>query len=282
VKQTLMPTLFVFSTLFLVSCAHHTPTNPLQAAWRVEDKGAVTTGMPNFVLSPEVFEVARVQPPDTRAPASDAAMAQELEEKAKRPSLRRLYFRTLYQQFRELKTVTKSPLQMNSCPQFHHDKLMMDDERSEARPTWAPADRPDMAELAYYPEWLLPERAGKHAKPIWQKGAKGVKLMTNALRVHTKKLHRELGRLCDEGSTDAYFRLENMVTYFSGHPQMREQKGLPAFLKIPVFSTMFLLKTASISSEHFNEHDHNLIDEVQGLHFERYIVELRKRRTSHE
>jgi len=54
--------------------------------------------------------------------------------------------------------------------------------------------------------------------------------------------------------------------------------GLESFLKIPVFSTMLLLRSTQAGGEKLNVHDRSLIGEVHGDQFERYIFELRKRR----
>jgi hypothetical protein len=67
---------------FMVGCATHKPVSHLPAKWRVDDK-AVTTGMPNYPLAPEVFARVQKQTPG-RAPASsdqELAAAIEADEK---------------------------------------------------------------------------------------------------------------------------------------------------------------------------------------------------------
>lgn len=281
-KHLSYTSIFALSSLLLVSCAHQSAPKEKLAGWRVEEKGQVTTGMPNYVLSAEAFAAATVEEAK-RGLANDEQMAQELEESDLRPSLRRVYFRVLYQQFRDLKAVSADSAQLTTCPQFHHDKLMIDEAPVVSTTLFgAQLARPTEAELAYYPEWLLPAQAGAQSATIWSRGGDSKKLMTKALSVHTKKIHKELRVLCEEGSSDAYFRLENMVTYFAGRPELQAQKGLAAFLKIPAFSTMLLLRSASqADASPLSAHDQKLIEEVKGAHFERYIGEVRKRRFQH-
>lgn len=272
--------IIALSSLILASCAHKAEDIKVSHyGWRVEDKGVVSTGMPNYVLSPEAFTAATTAQAN-RKPASDEQMAFELEAEDKKPSLRRLYFRALYQQFSLLKNTSHSKRQLNSCPQFHHDKLIVDESMNQSSASFGMSmARPGQEELAYYPEWMLPSQTGKKAAPIWSRKGNSNKLMTSALKVHVAKIHQELKVLCEEGATDAYFRLENMVTYFAGRPKLKEKEGLTAFLKIPVFSTMLLLRsTQEGATETFTEQDRDLIEKVRGEHFERYIVELRKKR----
>lgn len=271
--------LIVLSSLALVSCAHRAqkPTKA-EYGWRVENRGVVSTGMPNYALSTEAYTAAKVVVPElTRKPASDEALAQELEAHDKKPSLRRLYFRALYQQFKDLKSSVATKSSIKSCPQFHHDKILVD-ETAKAL-TFGPSfARPSAQELAFYPEWMLPSKSNKTAAPVWARKGNSQKLLGQALRVHTNKVQRELRALCEDGATDAYFRLENMVTYFSGHPDKQEKMGLESFLKIPAFSTMLLLRSTAQGPGTLSPHDQSLLEEVKAPQFQRYINELRKRR----
>lgn len=258
-------------------CAHR--AEPLQknhAGWRVSDK-KVTTGMPNYYLSPEVFvESSKLAKENGRDPASDEALAKELEAQEKKPSLRRLYFRVVYQQYKEL-----SSNALNVCPQYHHDRLTMDEAAAKAGVFFGPElARPKGEHLAYYPEWALPVRKNGKSVPVWRVKGAAKKLLARAVQTHQRKLRRELKTLCEEGTSDAYFRLENLATYFAGQASFQNQEGFRALLKIPAFSTMLLLKTAQNGAmPSFNEHDHRLLEEVHGLQLERYIVELRKKRS---
>jgi hypothetical protein len=264
-------------SLALVGCAHH--TNPeakrLPAEWRVGE-GRLTTGMPNYPLSPEVF--ARTQ--QKRGPASvalsDKELAESIEQDEKKPSLRRLYFRALYQQWVELNHVSKNTEVLKSCPQYHHDKVVLDETR--AKPAlFVTGTKPEAGHLAYYPEWALQVKSGGSMKPVWQ--TQGKKHMQKALQRHAGKLKRELAVMCEEGASDAYFRLENMVTYMVQKPEFQGQEGLQALLKIPVFSTMLLMKSLQGEREaSFGAHDVALLNEVKGFQLQSYIVELKKQR----
>ena len=281
-KQPKLAPLFLLSSLLLAACAHEKKVNdPLRAAWRVEDHGPLTTGMPNFVLSPDAYTAATATKSPERAIASGEDMIKELESSDKKPSLRRLYFRTLYQQFKTFNAAGVNKLTLKSCPSFHNDRLLIDeDSTAPVALSMAPA-RPEMTELAYYPEWLLPVRKAAHAPSVWSNKSTGPALMKKGLSVHHAKIHRELKTLCETGESDAYFRLENMVTYFGGKPELQERNGLRAMLKIPAFSTMLLLKAVQAGpNADFSVHDRRLLEEVHGMQFEQYVRELRKHRFS--
>ena len=270
--------LLLMTSLVLSACAHRTNKSATEYGWRVEGKGGVTTNMPNYVLSPEAYTAAANTAAPVRAPASDKDISHELNEAEKKPSLRRLYFRSLYQQYRDLHQAGSITKTLNSCPSFHHDKLLVDENTASVGNFAMNMSRPAVNELAYYPEWMLPHKKTAKASPIWKRKGDGNKLIGLALKVHAGKVRRELRSMCEEGSSDAYFRLENMVTYFAGRPEKQAKMGLESFLKIPVFSTMLLLRSTQVGSNQFNTHDRDLIGEVHGGQFERYIFELRKRR----
>jgi hypothetical protein len=248
----------LFALILAVGCAHQAKQDPLVGTWRVDEK-SVTTGMPNYVLSPELYSAAAHQSRAVeRAPASDEALAQEMEQAEKKPSLRRLYFRALYQQWRAL----SARASMGVCPQYHHDKLLVEEQALRHGSMVLTSQRPSVEKLALYPEWSL------HGKP-----QQGIKL-------HEKQLKRELLTLCEEGVTDSYFRLENMVTYFAGAGKLERPEGFQALLKIPVFSTMLLV--GAIQENQVNPlttYDRELLDEVRGLQLQHYIVELKKKRS---
>lgn len=262
-------------SVFMVSCATHTPVSQLPAKWRVDDK-AVTTGMPNYPLAPEVFARVQKQTPG-RAPAStDQELAQSIEADEKKPSLRRLYFRSLYQSWQEVAQMSDRSTELRSCPQFHHDKVVMD-EMSRPRLPFSYGARPSAEHLPYYPEWALQVKTAAGVSPVWQVGQK--KMIKRAMASHEFKLRRELKSLCEEGASDSYFRLENMVTYFSNKEGLQTDKGMTALLKIPVFSTMLLVKSVQgTPNVSFSSHDQELLAAVKGFHLQNYIVELKKER----
>ena len=91
--------LFSILSLSLVSCSHHI-------------KLAETS--PNYPFSSEL--VREAQQNFARYPASENS-----DESSK--STRRVYFSALYYQYLTLGNHLDEVAQLNSCPQFHHDKL---------------------------------------------------------------------------------------------------------------------------------------------------------------
>lgn len=267
----------VLALVTLVGCASHPSAPPaLPTAWHVDKTPQLSSGMPNYALAPEVFARVKTQatPTATRAPASAETMLAELDQ---RPSLRRLYFRALYQQWQQVSQLSTRSRELKSCPQYHHDKLTVDE--AQRGPFLASfGARPEAQLLAYYPEWALPvKRAGK-VTTVWNTGE--ARLLPKAMAAHEGKLRRELNELCESGTSDGYFRLENLATYLRGHAKQHPEAGLAALLKIPVFSTMLLVKSVEGSFEaQFSGHDLALLKEVDGHQLQHYIVELRRART---
>jgi hypothetical protein len=271
-KKILIP---LTLSILVVGCATQKSVSNLPAKWRVDENG-VTTGMPNYPLAPEIFARVQKQTP-TRAPAStDKELAAAIEADDKKPSLRRLYFRSLYQSWREVAQMSDRSTDLRSCPQFHHDKVVLD-EKSEPRMPFSFGAKPSAEHLPFYPEWALQVKTEQGTAPVWQLGQK--KMIKRAMASHEFKLRRELKSLCEEGASDSYFRLENMVTYFSNKEGLQTDKGMTALLKIPVFSTMLLVKSVQGSpSVNFSSHDQELLTAVKGFQLQNYIVELKKER----
>lgn len=264
--------LLIILSFAAISCASQREVAKLPGEWKVDNK-KVTTGMPNYPLSEKVFQRSIAQ---GRKPASltDQELAQELEKE--KPSLRRLYFKALYQQWRVLSKFSQKSTELNSCPQFHHDKVVMDEKQQDLSLVVA-GPKPSADQLPFYPEWALKVKSKERFVPVWH--TNGGKNLTSALAHHATKIRRELSVMCEDGASDAYFRLENMVTYVVKKPEFQSKNGLQALLKIPVFSTMLLLKSLEgAPAARFAAVEQELLNEVQGFQLQQYIVELRKER----
>ncbi len=274
-----MQTKIMFSlalTLSFVGCAHKT-TPILPGEWKVGE-GKLSTGMPNYPLSAEAFASAQKKEA-LRAPAtamSDEALAQELEKNEQKPSLRRLYFRALYQQWREISQMSGADNELRSCPQYHHDQVVINEVQLGVKPHLV-GSKPSANHLPFYPEWALNVRTEAGMVPVWKVGKQ--RQATEATKSHAQKLRRELKTLCEEGTSDSYFRLENIVTYATAKAEYQQAEGMRALLKIPVFSTMLLMKSIQGHSQaQFNSYDQELLNEVQAFQLQNYIVELKSRR----
>jgi hypothetical protein len=250
----------LLTLLLISSCAHQ--TSPKLILGEVIDEKGVSTGMPNFVLQKDLIEKAQ----STRAPASvmsDEELTQSLEKK---PSLRRLYFRVVYKQWRELQALTGSARELKYCPQFHHDRVVLDESHSPQPSHYVLAAKPKSEELAFYPEWLLPDQS---QIPVWHSSN-----VSAGFKLHTHKIFQELSEICESGASDSYYRLENMVTY-----RLKGKEYMKALLKIPSFSTMLLLTTLQSAPQRtLNRQDLDLLEEVNGFQLQNYIVELRNQR----
>ncbi len=205
-----------------------------------------------------------------RAPASVQTEAEEIESlmnettKNEEKGLRRVYFSLLYQQYHQLSYLMAKPTDLKFCPQFHHDKTVMDSYLKTA-PYKGELFKSMETYSTYFPETNISHNKEAQALLSSVKG--------------------ELYELCDEGVTDDYYKLENVATYYSGKESFhRDPKAMESLLKMPVFAHLYYLKTVeapfTVADTHFNEYEQELLDRTGAKWVHHYVVEVRKKRLS--
>lgn len=206
----------------------------------------------------------------TRGPASVQSEEAEIEhlmkedKKQEGRALRRVYFSLLYQQYHHLSYLMTKTTDLKFCPQFHHDKTSMDEQIRKS--SYKGELFKSMETYAVY----FPETNLSHNK-------EALDLLDN--------LKGELVELCDDGVTDDYYKLENVVTYFSTKESFhRSPEAMESLLKMPVFAHLYYLKTVeapfSVADTHFNDLEQELLDRTGAKWVHQYVVEVRKKRLS--
>lgn len=229
----------LFSVLLFVGCSH------------------VTTA-PRVVLelpfAPELVQEMQAQV--ARVPAS--LEVSEVEGK----SPRRVYFTALYHQYLTLSNHLNETPDLQSCPQFHHDKIETDASRIPEFSVFK-SFKGSPSEIGFFPEVAFTKRF--------------------SLKDHHQTIRSEIDVLCEEGLSDNFYKFDNLVTHyavkksFHSHPD-----AMKSVLKIPVFANYYLLKMLqgphAIGVTHPEEQ--KIISLTQTHWFEMYVVEAHRQRSN--
>ncbi len=233
----------------------------------------VDSGHPTFTVDKELVTKAQdfhFKKSSSRAPASVLTEEQEMESlmdeatKTEGRGLRRVYFSLLYQQYNQFSYLMNKSIDLKFCPQFHHDKTAMD-EKLKRSFYKRELSKSMQTHAVYFPETNL-----SHKK-------EAVELLAG--------VKKELTELCDEGVTDDYYKLENVVTYFSTKESFhRSPESMGSLLKMPVFAHLYYLKTVeapfTVADTQFNDLEKELLDRTGAKWVHQYVVEVRKKRLS--
>jgi hypothetical protein len=199
--------------------------------------------------------VEKVQKLAVRAPASELNVNEE-------KSPRRTYFVTLYHQYLTFSRYLGKENEINSCPQFHHDKLETE-AISVPRVSFYKNASVENSGRAYFPEVVF---RGKFS-----------------LEDYRADLSRELATLCEEGVSDNFYKFDNLITHYADKASFhKNSRAMASVLKIPVFANFYLLKMMETEkSESFSYPEEKRFIELTKTHwFPEYIREAGKRRHS--
>lgn len=185
-----------------------------------------------------------------RGPASQTTSFKKL------PSNKRLYFITLYGQYRHLSSFvhTEQAPDIKHCPSFHTSLVNYKEGLPPIQNKELSVEKrysaltPD--QLASYPELSLPMSLTEETPRLYEvlkdkKGKTSTFYVTQALKVHLTKTYKELEELCESGSSDNYYNYENLTTHIQrqGSDFGPTKKSLQSLLKTTVFSNMTLIKS---------------------------------------
>lgn len=233
-----MKSIALCSVLLLAGCSHVVPK-------------FVAMELP---FAPELVE--EMQKRAGRAPAS--LELSELEGK----SPRRVYFSALYHQYLTLSHHLGEDSQVQSCPQFHHDKVETDDSR--------------------IPEFSLYSRVKKvnSGKDFFPETVFNNKF---SLKDHQISMFDELAILCDEGVSDNYYKFDNLITHYADKKSFHSRpESMKSVLKIPVFANYYLLQMLQPSQEvgFVHPEEKKIITMTQTHWFESYVAEAHRLRSN--
>lgn len=199
--------------------------------------------------------VERVQKLAVRAPASELSVNEE-------KSPRRTYFVTLYHQYLTFSRYLGKENDLNSCPQFHHDKLETE-ALTVPKVSFYKNPGVDESGRAYFPEVAF---RGKFS-----------------LEDYHTDLSAELATLCEEGISDNFYKFDNLITHYAEKASFHKNaRAMASVLKIPVFANFYLLKMMDTEKvQGFSHPEEKRFIELTKTHwFPAYVREAGKRRNS--
>lgn len=243
----------VLTTASLVGCAGHyrRPESFAAKMARFQPKHTNPNTVPSYEISPQIPENFQVR--KSRGPAS----VQENEDPQKSlPTTKRLYFITLYGQYRKLGQYLEkeNPPVLKHCPSFHTTLVNYKENLPDAQKMSVSLEKrygnltPDT--VGTYPELALP-LSPEGSQPrlydaIKNDGIENASTNFNrALAIHLGKTYKELEELCESGTSENYYNYENLTTHIKRQGQeFGPNKGsLKILLKTTVFSNMTLIES---------------------------------------
>jgi hypothetical protein len=234
-----MKTIALLSAFILVGCSHVTTSNK------------VAMELP---FAPELVE--EMQKMAARAPAS--LEVHDVEGK----SPRRVYFTALYHQYLSLSNHLGVETDLNSCPQFHHDKIETD---SVVVPKFSTFKSSGVANASrdFFPELAFTKKF--------------------SLKDHQQEMRAEIAVLCEEGISDNYYKFDNLVTHYASKRSFHSRPdSMKSVLKIPVFANYYLLKMIQSPNALTFVHpeERKVITMTQTHWFEKYVSEAQRMRSN--
>jgi len=180
---------------------------------------------------------------------------------SKGPSNKRLYFLGLYSQYKQLGSYITSETapEINHCPAFHSSLLTLKEQR-KANQT-ASANKVDFTgrykslnqdSPALYPELALPVSLDNEEVTLLEAIKTSDRdethqLLSQAIKVHLTKTHKELEELCDSGTSQNYYNYENLTTHVqrAGANFAPTAQSLATLLKTTLFANKAILESLS-------------------------------------
>jgi len=189
------------------------------------------------------------------------------KEHARRPaslqiqkSNRRIYFTTLYHQYKTLARAVQSKADLDSCPQFHHDKINVDEHPLE-QIQWFSKFKNEK-----HHDFLFPEAIFKNQ---------------SAVMSYFGSIETEVKELCENGYSDNFYKFDNLVVYHTGKNDFHQKvSSMKAVLKIPIFANFYLLKMMRNPFERLEESSElsSFIEKSNTFWFKEYVLVAQKKR----
>lgn len=234
-----MKTTALILSLTLISCSH------------VATQNTVAMELP---FAPELVE--QMQKSAGRTPASFEV--EEIEGK----SSRRVYFTALYHQYLSMGHHLGIPVTLNSCPQFHHDKIETDavsvPEFSIYKTTNLSANSKE-----FFPELVFTKKF--------------------SLEDYHAEMGEEIATLCEEGMSDNFYKFDNLITHYAAKKSFHSRPdSMKSVLKIPVFANYYLLKMLRPAhAMTFVHPEEKMVIKLTQTHwFESYVNEAHRMRNN--
>lgn len=253
--------------LALASCAGHQFQKPesIEAKMsRFEVRDAIANIVPELGFTTEGVEKTYVKHHTGRAPASVESDGEASAEDKINTSNKKLYFMALFSQYEKMRAFTPagSTPDVNVCPSFHSglvewrqsNKAGSKGGYTKAIPfKYQTAKLADPSYVSQYPELGLPLSEDVHgptvatlllARPDGSAEFEGPRLLSQAIHQHASRLYKELGELCETGSSANYYNFENLLTHARTHRDLvPSEYALKVLMKTTVVSNMVLIES---------------------------------------
>lgn len=209
---------------------------------------------PKTVQFPYAAELLKkVQNNTNRAPASFD------EETLSEKSPRRVYFSALYHQYLTLGHFLGKKTEVQSCPQFHHDKIETDSGL--------------VPKVSFYHT----SNVGAEKKDFFPELAFG---NGHSLTDYHVSIKTEIDELCEEGVSDNFYKFDNLITHYADKKSFHQDpKAMAAVLKIPVFANFYLVKMLEVPGINITSPEEKRFIRLTRTHwFENYVTEAHQMR----
>jgi hypothetical protein len=219
---------------------------------RFQPQNANPNKVPQYEISPQISDTFTTPSPRGRGPASVSK-----PKTFKLPSTKRLYFITLYGQYKDMSGYlgNQEAPKLNHCPSFHTTLINYQgrtpDYNAKKEVKWEKRYSQVRADMVgTFPELALPvtyeEENPRLYDVIKSEGvASAKKNFQKALGIHLTKTYKELNELCESGTSENYYNYENLMTHIrrEGEEFAPNKHSLKILLKTTVFSNIALIKS---------------------------------------
>ncbi len=181
---------------------------------------------------------------------------------AKKFNNKKLYLSTLMQQYNELQAfVEEQAPVVNSCPHLHSAFLEMRERgvfNHHAKISWNPTYPTSSTDqlLKHHPELALPISYDSDLpRVIDMPRSEWKEYLQQGLSIYLHKMYEEIHTLCETGSTQSYYKFENLVHSERIHLDRASSHSMSVLLKNPLFVNDLLIhslakRSAKSTSRH--------------------------------
>lgn len=247
------------SSLLLASCAqsYKRPESIQSKMTRFQAKNYNSNIVPNMPVSSEKIEMLKHR--GSRVPASVAE--EETEQSEATLSSKKMYFLSLIGQYDVLRNYFEhdSAPTINSCAAFH---TSYSDHKENTHFQYTNLDKInyekrysnlDQTSVENYPELNLPMTADSATPKVIdilrstsQPSEEFFReTMAKAINIHLKKTYTELVELCEYGSSDNYYKYENLLTHIQKNKSLfrATKENLEIILRTTIVSNMAVIES---------------------------------------
>lgn len=193
-------------------------------------------------------------------------------------SNKRAYFLSLWKQYKSFQKVTGVEQVIDSCPQFHNDLIVFNQSVNKTLPMKKSFNFSDVLvnaqNITSYPALSLPYKSTDVYQYLItnQAWSKSSDVVREALVVHQQKTKKEIELMCEHGESRDYYIYENMISYYrSNESFIYSYDSLPAVMKIPVVSNIFLLDSLSSKNKPLSPFEDSLLTKMNIPWFKKYL-----------